>query len=183
MRRAILALFAVLAFAVLTHAADPELVDDFAAPDGAKLDGTFFTYTGLRGGAPSSNSVVGRKKVSVRDLPALKGMGVSLELLAFPAGARTRETFTVGSVDSSGRTYKNVLPKGDAFVFPKGLPHYQANLDKANKAVVVSAFASSNAGTVALPKTLFSSNVPNEVLSKAFKMSADTLQEIRANQN
>ncbi|KAF8397398.1 hypothetical protein HHK36_016311 [Tetracentron sinense] len=196
----ILAVLALL-FVDQIHAADPDLVSDFAVPDGvdeSKLDGVFFTYTGLRGGAPSSNNGVGRKTVSVRDFPALNGMGVSMELLEFAPGAvnvphthpRGGEIFfvvegalTVGTTDSNGKLYKNVLQKGDVFVFPKGLPHYQANFDKTNKATVVSAFASSNAGTVSLPKNLFGSNIPNEVLTKAFKISAGNLQQLKTSQN
>ncbi|KAF8397391.1 hypothetical protein HHK36_016304 [Tetracentron sinense] len=192
-----LTLLATIALVFLTtvQAADPDLVSDFAVPDGvdeSKLDGVFFTYTGLRGGAPSNNGL-GRKTVTVRDFPALNGMGVSMELLEFAPGAvnvphthpRGGEIFfvvegalTVGTTDTNGKLYKNVLQKGDVFVFPKGLPHYQANFDKTNKATVVSAFGSSNAGTVSLPKNLFGSNIPNQVLTKAFKISADTLQQL-----
>ncbi|KAJ4979546.1 hypothetical protein NE237_010326 [Protea cynaroides] len=197
-----LVIFAALAliFIVKVDAADPELVSDFSIPDGvdqSKLDGAFFTYTGLRGGAAASSSsaLAGRMAVTVSNFPALNGMGVSLELLEFPAGAvnvphthpRGAEilfmvdgSLTVGSTDSDGKLYKNVLQKGDVFVFPKGMPHYQANFDKTNKAVALSAFASSNAGTVSLPKTLFGSNIPVEVLAKAFKISADTLQLLKA---
>ncbi|KAK9123834.1 hypothetical protein Sjap_013436 [Stephania japonica] len=194
----VLSAIAMFLFAQV-HAADPELVNDFAVPDGVdegKLDGVFFTYTGLRGGAPSSTSGLGRKTVSVKDFPALNGMGLSLELLEFqpssvnvphthPRGAEllfvVDGSLTVGTTDTNGKLYKNVLQKGDVFVFPKGLTHYQANFDKTNKAVAVSAFASSNAGTVSLPKNLFGSNVPDEVLTKAFKISADTLQQLKAN--
>ncbi|KAK9158912.1 hypothetical protein Scep_005486 [Stephania cephalantha] len=168
----ILAAIAIFLFAQV-HAADPDLVNDFAVPDGVdegKLDGVFFTYTALRGGAPASTTGLGRKTVSVKDFPALNGMGVSLELLE---GAEllfvVDGSLTVGTTDTKGKLYKNVLQKGDVFVFPKGLPHYQANFDKTNKAVAVSAFASSNVGTVSLPKNLFGSNVPDEVLTKASK--------------
>ncbi|KAK9290076.1 hypothetical protein L1049_008240 [Liquidambar formosana] len=179
---------------VHVHASDPETINDFTIPNGvdeSKLDGVFFTYTGLRGGAPASNTCLGHKTVTVKDFPALDDAGVSLELLEFQAGAvnvphthpRGAEIFfvvdgalTVGSTDSNGKLYKNMLQKGDVFVFPKGLPHYQANFDKTNKAVAVSAFASSNAGTVSLPKSLFGSNIGDDVLTKAFKISADNLQ-------
>ncbi|KAI7998235.1 Germin-like protein 9-3 [Camellia lanceoleosa] len=191
----------LLLLSTTTTATDPELTTDFSIPDGAdesKLDGVFFTYTGLRGGAPATTTGLGRKSVSVKDFPALNGMGVSLELLEFapnsvnvphthPRGGEiifvVDGSLTVGTVDSNGKLYKNVLQKGDVFLFPKGLPHYQANFDKANKAVVVSAFGSVNAGTVALPKNLFGSNIPDEVLTKAFKISADTVQQLRAGQN
>ncbi|XP_043699278.1 germin-like protein 9-3 [Telopea speciosissima] len=193
--------FAALAFIfiVIVDASDPELVSDFSIPDGtdeSKLDGVFFTYTGLRGGAASSSSSngFGRKAVTVSNFPALDGTGVSMELLEFQTGAvnvphthpRGAEilfvvdgALTVGTTDSNGKLYKNVLQKGDVYVFPKGLPHYQANFDKTNKAVAVSAFASSNAGTVNLPKNLFGSSIPDDVLTKAFKISADTLQQLK----
>ncbi|XP_042489831.1 germin-like protein 9-3 [Macadamia integrifolia] len=123
-------------------------------------------------------------------------MGVSMELLEFqPASVNVPHThprgaeilfvvdgvLTVGSTDSNGKLYKNVLQKGDVFVFPKGFPQCQANFDKTNKAVAVSAFASSNAGTVSLPKNPFGSNIPDDVLTKAFKISADTLQQLKTN--
>ncbi|XP_059669495.1 germin-like protein 9-3 [Cornus florida] len=197
---ALLATFALL-FITAIQAADPELISDFAVPEGAdegKVDGVFFTYTGLRGGAPSSTTGLGRKSVSIKEFPALNGQGVSLELLEFAPGSvnvphthpRGGEVLfvvegalTVGTVDGNGKLYKNVVQKGDVFVFPKGLPHYQANFDKNNKAVVVSAFGSSNAGNVALPKNLFGSNIPDEVLGKAFKISPDTIQQLRNAQN
>ncbi|KAL4188571.1 hypothetical protein AMTRI_Chr08g202840 [Amborella trichopoda] len=98
----------------------PELVSDFAVPDGldeSELDGGFFTYAGLR------------------DFPALNGTGLSLELLEFPSGAvnvphthpRGAEllfvvegALKVGLTDSNGKLYRNVLQKGDVFAFPKG---------------------------------------------------------------
>ncbi|KAL7265393.1 hypothetical protein ACSBR1_003209 [Camellia fascicularis] len=194
-----LAILTTLALLLITHsqASDPETVSDFNVPNGAdesKLDGVFFTYTGLRGGAASTSSTtgLGRKSVTVQDFAALDGMGVSMELME---GAEilfvVDGSLTVGTTDSNGKLYKNVLQKGigipsekgDVFVFPKGLPHYQANFDKTNKAVAVAAFGSSNAGTVSLPKSLFGSNIDNEVLTKAFKISADNLQQLRAGQN
>ncbi|KAK6943045.1 Cupin 1 [Dillenia turbinata] len=191
---------AIIALAIISqvHASDFEPASDFVMPNGideSKLDGAFFTYTGLRGGAPASTTGLGRKTVTVRDFPALNGMGVSIELLEFQAGAvnvphthpRGAEilfvvdgTLTVGTTDNNGKLYKNVLQKGDVFVFPQGMPHYQANFDRGNKkAVAVSAFASSNAGTVSLPENLFGSNVPDEVLTKAFKISADNLKQLK----
>ncbi|XP_057972772.1 germin-like protein 9-3 [Malania oleifera] len=195
------AAFALLFLAATVRAGDPELISDFAVPegvDGSKLDGVFFTYTGLRGRAPSSSVGLGRKSVSVKEFPALGGMGLSMELLEFAPGAvnvphvhpRGGEilfvldgALTVGTVDTTGKLYKNDLQKGDVFVFPKGLAHYQANFDKSNKALVISAFGSSNAGELSLPKSLFGSSVPDEVLTKAFKVSADTVQQLKSGQN
>ncbi|CAK9161563.1 unnamed protein product [Ilex paraguariensis] len=197
---ALLTTFALLSLTTV-RASDPDLVSDFSVPDGvdpAKLDGVFFTYTGLRGGAPASTNGIGYKSVTIKDFPALNGMGISMELLKFAPGAvnvphthpRGAEvlfvvdgSLTVGTVDGNGKLYKNMLQKGDVFVFPKGLPHYQANFDKTNKAVTVSAYGSSIADYVDLPKNLFGSSIPDEVLTKAFKMSAGTIQQLRTAQN
>eukprot|EP01018_Ginkgo_biloba_P011647 Gb_05122 [translate_table: standard] len=193
----IVALALSLLLVAKVQAGDPDIITDFVLPEGveeAKVDGSYFTFTGFRGGAESKAGSVGLKKASITEFPALGGMGLSMELLQFPAGAvnvphthpRGGEllfvmdgALTVGVVDSTGKLFKNVLQKGDVFVFPKGLPHYQANMDKSNKAVALSSFGSVNAGTVDLPKDLFASQIPDEVLTKSFKLSANSLNELK----
>ncbi|XP_058110936.1 germin-like protein 9-3 [Magnolia sinica] len=143
--KSILAILALLFF-IEIRAADPELLEDFAVPDGVdenKIDGGFFTYTGLRGGAPSSNGAVGQKIISVHEFPALNGMGLSLELLEFPPGSvnaphthpRGAEilfvmdgVLTVGVSDGNGKLYKNVLQKGDVSTVPKCIPSTEFEL-------------------------------------------------------
>ncbi|KAK3037461.1 hypothetical protein RJ639_031955 [Escallonia herrerae] len=91
-------------------------------------------------------------------------MGVSMELAELAPGAVNRPhthprgsellfvlegALSVGTTDSRGKLYKNDLHKYDVFLFPEELPHYEANLNKA------------------------------EVLMKTFKVSAETIQELK----
>ncbi|KAK3018993.1 hypothetical protein RJ639_003412 [Escallonia herrerae] len=125
------ATFALL-FLATVLARDPNLVIDFVGPNvSTAFPGSYFTYTGLRGGAPP------------------------------PAH---------GTTDSSGQLYKNVLQKYDVFLFPEGLPHYEANLIKGEKEVVVMMFGSADAGFVSLAQSLFGSGISDEVLVKTLKI-------------
>lgn len=51
-------------------------------------------------------------------------------------------------MDTTNKLFTRSLQAGDMFVFPKGLVHFQYNIDANNPALAVSAFGSANAGTV-----------------------------------
>ncbi|KAK2972271.1 hypothetical protein RJ640_014329 [Escallonia rubra] len=186
--------FALL-FLTTVLARDPNLVVDFIGPNvSTGFPGRYFTYTGLRGGAPPPAHGIGHKGVKSDEFPALDGMGVSMELVEFAPGAvngphthpRGSELLfvlegglTVGTTDSRGKLYKNDLQKYDVFLFPEGLPHYEANLNKGEKAVVVMMFGSADAGFVSLAQSLFGSGISDEVLMKTLKVSAETIQELK----
>ncbi|KAM0951236.1 hypothetical protein DsansV1_C04g0049801 [Dioscorea sansibarensis] len=181
------------------HAADPDITSDFLVPIGVNPDGDFFTFTGLRNmlwsrNTPSS-SVPPFKvtKVTNIEFPALNGQSVSYALLQYaPGGLNAPHThprsaellivlqgwLKVGLVDSTNKLFTQILQTGDVFVFPKGLVHFQVNLDSRYPAVALSAFGSANAGTIQLPRALFGSGIDNAVLSKSFKVDTDTIQEI-----
>ncbi|CAH9095858.1 unnamed protein product [Cuscuta epithymum] len=88
----------------------------------------------------------------------------------------------VGFVTSAGNVYysKN-LTKGQMFVIPRGLVHFQMNVGRKN-ALIYTAFNSQLPGAVVLPLTLFASNplIPEEVLTKAFQVDPHILHGIRA---
>lgn len=65
-------------------------------------------------------------------------------------------------------------------MFPKGLVHFQFCNSQKNPALAVSAFGSSNAGTVSLPKTVFSSGIDAGILAKSFKTDVATIEKIKA---
>ncbi|CAN4119202.1 unnamed protein product [Withania somnifera] len=83
-------------------------------------------------------------------------------------------------VNATNKLYTKTRQVGDLFVFPKGLVHYQYNSDWNNSATAVSAFGSANAGTVSLPKTLFSRGIDDQVLAKSFKSDIATIQKNKA---
>ncbi|KAJ7981112.1 germin-like protein 9-3 [Quillaja saponaria] len=186
--------FAVVQMAM---AGDPDILSDFIVPANVTtVDGTFFTFTGLRFlvGAPVS-PVFKVSKVSTAEFPALNGQSVSYAVLQFPAGTtnpphthpRASEllfllqgSLQVGFVDTTNKLFTQTLQAGDIFVFPKGLVHFQYNADAQKPALAISAFGSASAGTVSLPNTLFATGIDDNVLAKSFKTDVATIKALKA---
>ncbi|OAE23170.1 hypothetical protein AXG93_1953s1300 [Marchantia polymorpha subsp. ruderalis] len=150
---------------VAVWARDPELTTDFAVPIGMNaslIAGDFFTFTGLRNFSAAPNTF-GSKKVTQVEFPALTGLGVGVTLLEYkpntlnpphthPRGSELIYVMSghldVGLIDSANKLYSAKLQKGDLFVFPQGLVHFQINMSKKQSVHAISAFGSSNAGCV-----------------------------------
>nr|KYP40584.1 Germin-like protein subfamily 1 member 7 [Cajanus cajan] len=132
--------------------------------------------------------------VFVDQLPGLNTLGIALARIDFaPKGLnpphthpRASEilivlegTLYVGFVSSNqdgNRLFTKVLNKGDVFVFPIGLIHFQLNVGYGN-AVAIAALSSQNPGTIIIANTLFKATPPisAEVLTKAFQIDQNTL--------
>ena len=160
------------------------------------VDGNFFTFTGIRAlvGAPEPKTLK-ITKASMAEFPALNGQSVSTAVLQFPAGSvnpphthpRLAEllylvdgSLQVGFVDTTNKLFTQTLQAGDMFVFPKGLVHFQYNVDAKNSAVAVSAFGSANAGTVSVPVGVFATGIDDNILAMSFKTDVATIQAIKA---
>ncbi|KAL2643934.1 hypothetical protein R1flu_011521 [Riccia fluitans] len=193
---------AVLCVVLLTvsgaRGSDPELTKDFSVPpgvDASKLDGSFFTYTGFRGGVSTAPGETGSKKATVVEFPALDGLGISFFLMSFapggvlpphlhPRGSKLiymiQGTLTVGFMDSNHKLYNSTLEEGDVYVVPRALVHYMANLDGHKETKVIFAFSSSNPGSIRLPENLFGSKIPTKVLEKSFGVSEQVIEQLEA---
>ncbi|KAH7541759.1 germin-like protein 9-3 [Ziziphus jujuba] len=178
-------------------AGDPNILTDFIVPPNVTtVDGSFFTYTGLRaviGAEPAKEFKV--HKAGLAEFPALNGQSVSYAVLEYPAGTtnpphthpRSAEllflangALQVGFVDTTNKLFTQTLQAGDVFVFPKGLAHFQYNADPQKPALAISAFGSANAGTVSLPTTLFATGIDDQVLAISFKIDVATIQKLKA---
>jgi quercetin dioxygenase-like cupin family protein len=189
----------VLAFTTLhmVTAGDADITSDFIVPPNVTIvDSNFFTFTGMRillGAAPPTAFKV--SKASMAEFPALNGQSVSSAVLQFPACSvnpphtqpRSAEllfllegSLQVGFVDTTNKLFTQTLQAGDLFVFPKGLVHYQYNIDAKNSAIAVSAFGSANAGIVSVPNTVFTTSIDDGILAKSFKTDVATIQTIKA---
>ncbi|XP_022753941.1 germin-like protein 9-3 [Durio zibethinus] len=189
----------VLAFPLLAISGDPDIISDFVVPVGinaTQLDGTFFTYTGMRplvtSGPPTNFSVT---KATMAEFPALNGQSVSYAVLQYSAGSvnpphthpRAAEllflaygTLEVGFVDTTNKLFTQRLEAGDMFLFPKGLVHYQFNCDEKDFAIAISAFGSAAAGTVSVPSTLFATGIDDQILANSFKTNVATIRKLKA---
>ncbi|KAM4112477.1 hypothetical protein ACJW30_05G143100 [Castanea mollissima] len=89
----------------------------------------------------------------------------------------------VGFVTSNpqNRLITKVLQKGDVFVFPIGLVHYQRNVGN-ESAIVIAALSSQNPGVITIANAVFGSKpqIPNEILVKALQVDNDVVNYIRS---
>ncbi|XXG65914.1 hypothetical protein AAC387_Pa05g3500 [Persea americana] len=125
----------------------------------------------------------------VNQIPGLNTLGISLVRLDFaPYGEnpphthpRATEILTVlegtlyvGFVlsnQNNNTLISKVLYKGDVFVFPIGLIHFQANVGD-TAAVAISGLSSQNPGVITIANSVFGSYPPisDDILAKAFQV-------------
>ncbi|GAU20587.1 hypothetical protein TSUD_297600 [Trifolium subterraneum] len=186
---AILALASSVAFAY-----DPSPLQDFCV---AIND----TKTGGLGPADTSNPLGSTvTAVTVNNLFGLNTLGISLARIDYAPGGlnpphfhpRASEilvvlegTLYVGFVGSNGNNCDNplfakVLHKGDVFVFPIGLIHFQLNVGHGD-AVAIAGLGSQNPGVVTIANATFGSkpDISPEVLTKAFQLNGDIIKYLQ----
>ncbi|KAK3034921.1 hypothetical protein RJ639_032321 [Escallonia herrerae] len=195
-KNAFLYMLAIVLASLHIAAADPDILVDYIVPPNAtNVTADYFTYTGLRGligGATPANFTL--TIVSMFEFPALNGQSVSYAFLQFPplsvnsphSHPRGSEILLLLSgrldiflVDTDFKLFTTTLDRGDMFLFPKGLVHYQYNSDPKNPATALAAFGSANFGRVTLPQALFTTSVPDIVLAKSFQTDIATIQKIK----
>ncbi|KAL9244517.1 hypothetical protein vseg_018286 [Gypsophila vaccaria] len=139
--------------------------------------------------------------VSAMNLPGLNTLGISLARLDFaPYGLnpphthpRATEIFTViegtflvGFVTSNlpnggNKLISKLLNKGDVFVFPQGLIHFQFNVGNF-PGFGISGLSSQNPGVITIANAVFGPDPPIsvDVLAKAFQLSPNTVKYLQA---
>ena len=92
-------------------------------------------------------------------------------------------TLYVGFVTSNpdNRLISKVLNKGDVFVFPISLIHFQLNVGHTN-AVAIAALGSQNPGVITIANAVFGSNPPisADVLTKAFQLDKNVVDYLQS---
>ncbi|MFS7970167.1 hypothetical protein Hanom_Chr09g00817841 [Helianthus anomalus] len=90
----------------------------------------------------------------------------------------------VGFVTSNpeNRLISKVLQKGDVFIIPDGLVHFQRNVGHGN-AVAIVALSSQNPGLITATNAVFGANpdIPNDLLAKAFQVDVKVVDQIQSN--
>ncbi|KAI3901200.1 hypothetical protein MKW92_013451 [Papaver armeniacum] len=180
----------------IAQAGDPDIITDFVIPANASLDGSSFTFTGIRNLCASGPPATFRlTKIGMKEFPALNGQSVSMAILDYPSGSvnpphthpRSAELLfvvqgrlDVGFIDTTNMLFTQTLQPGDMFIFPKGLVHFQYNKNDTEPATAVSAFGSANARTLSVPTSVFTTDIGDEILAKSFKTDVATIQKIKA---
>ncbi|XP_068656805.1 germin-like protein 8-2 [Aristolochia californica] len=162
-------------------------VNGFVCKDPQLATADDFFLTGLdQPKAPSNPIGSAVTPVSVKQIPGLNSLGLSVVRIDYaPHGQnpphlhpRASEimivlegTLFVGFVTSNpeNRLISKVLHKGDAFVFPVGLIHFQFNVGN-TPAAAFAALSSQSPGSVTIANAIFGSNPPISaaVLDRAF---------------
>nr|GEZ18973.1 putative germin-like protein 2-1 [Tanacetum cinerariifolium] len=173
-------------------------VNGFACKNPSSVQANDFYFGGMHMMGNTSNAVGSSVKPAfVFQIPGLNTLGISLARLDFaPWGVipphthpRATEILTVlegqlevGFVTSNpeNRHISKVLNKGDVFVFPVNLMHYQRNVGN-TYAVAMVALSSQNPGVIIAASAVFGANpdISTDILAKAFQVSDDVITDIQ----
>ncbi|PIA51061.1 hypothetical protein AQUCO_01100112v1 [Aquilegia coerulea] len=157
-----------------------------------------FFFSGLHLPGNTSNFLGSRvTPVNVAQIPGLNTLGISMVRIDYaPWGLnaphthpRATEILTVlegslqvGFVTSNpeNRLISKVLQKGDVFVFPIGLVHFQRNIGHGN-AVALAALSSQNPGVISIANAVFGSNPPiaSDILTNAFQVDKNVVERLQ----
>uniref|UniRef100_A0A0D3F5A9 Germin-like protein n=1 Tax=Oryza barthii TaxID=65489 RepID=A0A0D3F5A9_9ORYZ len=174
-------------------------VNGFLCKDAKDVVAGDFFFSGLHMAGNTTNKQGSNvTTVNVAQIPGLNTMGVSLVHIDYaPNGLnpphthpRATEILTVleGSLyvgfvtsNSENKLFTKVLNKGDVFVFPQGLVHFQFN-NGTNNAVALAALSSQNPGVITVGNAVFGSkpSISDDILAKAFQVDKNIIDRIQA---
>lgn len=139
--------------------------------------------------------------ISALQLPGLNTLGISMARIDYaPLGQNPPHThprateiltvlegtlyvgFVTSNQNNSNKLFAKVLNKGDVFVFPEGLIHFQFNPNHDKPAVAIVALSSQNPGVITIANAVFGSKPPisDDVLAKAFQVQKGTIDWLQA---
>ncbi|PSS14340.1 Germin-like protein 2-1 precursor [Actinidia chinensis var. chinensis] len=177
----------------------PVRVNGLACKNPMLVQANDFLFRGLNMPGNTSNPIGSKVTlVNVAMLPGLNTLGIAMARIDYaPWGLnpphlhpRATEIFTliegsvlVGFVTSNpeNRLISKILQKGDVFVFPKGLIHFQQNLGHGH-AMAISGLSNQNPGIVTVANAVFKSNpdISSEVLTKAFQVDKHIIDQLQS---
>lgn len=175
------------------------LVNGLTCKDPKTVAAEDFFFSGLNVAGNTTNPFGSRvTQVFAKQLPGLNSLGVAMVRIDFgiwgvnPPHTHPRAseiltvlegTLEVGFVTSNpeNRLIKKVLEKGDAFVFPQGLVHFQRNVGDCN-AVAIGTFNSQNPGVISIGNAVFGSEpaLASDLLAKSFQTYEDDIIHIQS---
>ncbi|KAJ4721154.1 Germin-like protein subfamily 1 member [Melia azedarach] len=158
-----------------------------------------FFFSGLDKPGNTANQVGSNvTNVDVNQIPGLNTLGISAVRIDYaPHGLipphthpRASEilvvlegTLYVGFVTSiqlNNTLIAKVLKKGDVFVFPFGMIHFQFNIGKTN-AVAIAGLSSQNPGVITIANTIFGAKPPinPDFLGRAFQLNVNVVKSLQ----
>lgn len=146
-------------------------------------------------GSTSNTEKVSVIAANVENFPAVNTQGISMVRIDWAKGGinpphvhpRATEilflvegSLYVGFISTTNNTlFATYLQKGELFIFPRGLIHFQLNVGKSN-AFAISALNSQNFGTSQVAAALFTpTNLDDQVLTKGFRTTEEIVDTIQ----
>jgi quercetin dioxygenase-like cupin family protein len=172
-------------------------VNGVACKDPNQITVDDFYFSGLDKPGNTSNKLGSAVNlVNVQKLAGLNTFGISLARLDFaPYGLNPPHTHPratevlvvlegslyVGFVTTDNKLFAKVLNKGDVYVFPMGLIHFQYNKGTTN-AVAFASLSSQNPGVIRVADALFATKPPisDDVLTKTLNVDQNTVHYIQS---
>ncbi|XP_017221709.1 putative germin-like protein 2-1 [Daucus carota subsp. sativus] len=175
------------------------LLNGLACKKASSVEASDFSFSGLHIAGNTSNAVGSRVTlVSATQIPGLNTLGISLARIDYapwginPPHAHPRATeiltviegsLEVGFVTSNpdNRLISKILNKGDVFVFPIGLIHYQKNVGNGN-AMAIAGLSSQNPGVITIANAVFGSkpDISTDILVRAFQVDKNIISEMQS---
>ncbi|PHT37350.1 putative germin-like protein 2-3 [Capsicum baccatum] len=175
-------------------------VNVLACKDPKSVKADDFYFSGLQLAGNTSNTFGSKvTAVNVAQVPGLNALGITLACVDYAPWAinplhthpRATEILTVleGSLqvgfvtcNPENHLITKVLTKGDVFVFPIGLVHYQHNVGYGN-AVAIAALSSQNPGVISIANAVFGLEpaIETDILAKAFQVDESVASLIQSN--
>ncbi|XP_059669751.1 germin-like protein 8-2 [Cornus florida] len=176
----------------------PVIVNGRPCKDPKLVQASDFSLSGLHLPRDTSN-IFGSNVtlITAAEIPGLNTLSISMARVDYAPGGlnrphyhpRATELFTVleGTIEAGfvtsnpdNRFVTKVLQKGDVFVFPVGLIHFQRNIGHGN-AVAMSGLSSQNPGIVTIANAVFGSkpDLPTDVLVKAFQVDRNVIKDLQ----
>ncbi|KAF2571720.1 hypothetical protein F2Q70_00000367 [Brassica cretica] len=171
-------------------------VNGYTCKDSTQVTPEDFYFQGLATAKAAANSSTGAivTSATVEKLPGLNTLGLSMSRIDYaPNGLnpphvhpRASEVIFVlegqlyvGFVTTAGKLVAKYINKGEVFVFPKGLLHFQKNIAGSAPASVLAAFDSQLPGTQSLVASLFGA-LPDNILVETFKIKPKQVKTIKS---
>ncbi|KAK7255719.1 hypothetical protein RIF29_29138 [Crotalaria pallida] len=154
-----------------------------------------FVYSGLSVEGNTSNLInAAVTPAFVGQFPGLNGLGLSAARLDLaPGGVIPLHThpgasellivkqglITAGFIASDNSVYVKTLSKGEIFILPQGLLHFQVAYGK-RKASAFAVFSSPNPGLQILDFALFASNFPSPLVSQTTFLDPEQVKKLKS---
>ncbi|GAB4860968.1 hypothetical protein Ancab_036130 [Ancistrocladus abbreviatus] len=181
----------------IAHLSTSPSIDGFPCKAASSVTSADFFSNVLAHEGNTSNAFHSKFTVgNVLAFPALNTLGISMNRIDLghnglnPPHSHPRATelgivvggkALVGFVTTGNVFHSKVLTKGDMFVIPRGLVHFQKNVGK-GKALIYAAFNSQQPGYAVVATTLFAAkpSIPSEVLSQTFQVEDTVVEGIQS---